>query len=64
MTFPGEASHTYFFRRKVSASRILQVPGSLFPEFLFFCINTFKYGGKITNKQRKIAIFAISFENY
>jgi hypothetical protein len=30
----------------------------------FFCINTFKYGGKITNKQRKIAIFAISFENY
>jgi len=33
MTFPGEASHTYFFRRKVSASRILQVPGALFPEF-------------------------------
>ncbi len=33
-------------------------------EFLFFCINTFKYGGKITNKQRKIAIFAISFKNY
>ena len=28
MTFPGEASHTYFVRRKVSASRILQVPGS------------------------------------
>jgi hypothetical protein len=33
MTFPGEASHTYFYRRKVSASRILQVPGALFPEF-------------------------------
>ena len=33
MTFPSEASHTYFFRRKVSASRILQVPGALFPEF-------------------------------
>ena len=33
MTFPGEASHTYFFRRKVSASRILQVPDALFPEF-------------------------------
>ena len=33
MNFPGEASHTYFFRRKVSASRILQVPGALFPEF-------------------------------
>ena len=33
MTFPGEASHTYFFRRKVSASRILQVPGALFLEF-------------------------------
>ena len=32
MTFPGEASHTYFFRRKVSASRILQVPDALFPE--------------------------------
>ena len=31
--FSGEASHTYFFRRKVSASRILQVPGDLFPEF-------------------------------
>ena len=30
----------------------------------FFCINTFKNGGKITNKQRKIAIFAISLENY
>ena len=33
LPFSGEASHTYFFRRKVSASRILQVPGSLFPEF-------------------------------
>ena len=33
LSFPGEASHTYFFRRKVSASRILQVPSSLFPEF-------------------------------
>ena len=33
LPFPGEASHTYFFRREVSASRILQVPGSLFPEF-------------------------------
>ena len=29
MPFLGEASHTYFFRRKVSASRILQVPGAL-----------------------------------
>jgi hypothetical protein len=29
-----------------------------------FCINTFKYGGKIVNNQRKITIFAISFENY
>ena len=29
MPFPGEARHTYFFRRKVSASRILQVPGTL-----------------------------------
>ena len=33
MNFLYEASHTYFFRRKVSASRILQVPGALFPEF-------------------------------
>ena len=33
MPFPGEASHTYFFRRKVSASRILQVPGALFLGF-------------------------------
>ena len=33
LPFSGEASHTYFFRRKVSASRILQVPGSLFLEF-------------------------------
>ena len=33
MTFSGETSHTYFFRRKVSASRILQVPGALFLEF-------------------------------
>jgi hypothetical protein len=33
MTFPGEASHADFFCRKVSASRILQVPGALFPEF-------------------------------
>ena len=31
--FSGEASHTYFFRRKVSASRILQVPDALFLEF-------------------------------
>ena len=30
LPFSGEASHTYFFRRKVSASRILQVPGALF----------------------------------
>jgi len=30
--FPGEVT-TYFFRRKVSASRILQVPDALFPEF-------------------------------
>ena len=44
MTFPGEASHTYFFRRKVllrakrqcraSANRILQAPGALFLGFL------------------------------
>ena len=33
LPFPGEASHTYFFRRKVSASRILQVPDALFLEF-------------------------------
>ena len=33
MPFPDEASHTYFFRRKVSASRILQVPGALFLGF-------------------------------
>ena len=33
LPFSGEASHTYFFRRKVSASRILQVPGALLPEF-------------------------------
>jgi len=26
-------SHTYFFRREVSASRILQVPDTLFPGF-------------------------------
>jgi hypothetical protein len=32
MTFPGEVT-TYFFRRKVSASRILQVPAALFLEF-------------------------------
>ena len=30
----------------------------------FFCINTFKNGGKITNKQRKIAIFVPRIENY
>ena len=29
----GRSGHTYFFRRKVSASRILQVPDALFPEF-------------------------------
>lgn len=33
LPFPGEASHTYFFRRKVSANRILQVPDALFLEF-------------------------------
>ena len=33
LNFLNEASHSYFFRRKVSASRILQVPGVLFPEF-------------------------------
>ena len=32
MTFPGAVA-TYFFRRKVSASRILQVPAALFLEF-------------------------------
>ena len=31
--FSGEASHTYFFRREVSASRILQVPDALFLGF-------------------------------
>ena len=31
--FSCEASHTYFFRREVSASRILQVPDALFPGF-------------------------------
>ena len=38
MTFPGEVT-TYFFRRKVSASRILQVPGALFLGFFqkLFC---------------------------
>ena len=38
MTFPSEASHTYFFRRKVSASRILQVPGALFPVQKLFAV--------------------------
>ena len=33
LPFPGEASYTYFFRREVSASRILQVPVALFLEF-------------------------------
>ena len=33
LPFPVEASHTYFFRREVSASRILQVPDALFPGF-------------------------------
>ena len=33
LSFPGEASHTYFFRREVSPSRILQVPDALFPGF-------------------------------
>jgi len=32
MTFPSEVT-TYFFRRKVSASRIQQVPVALFLEF-------------------------------
>ena len=32
-------------------------------DYYKFCINTFKYGGKIVNNQRKITIFAISFEN-
>ena len=31
--FSGRSEYNYFFRRKVSASRILQVPGALFPEF-------------------------------
>jgi len=30
---------------------------------MLFCLNSFKCEGKITNNQRKIAIFAISFEN-
>jgi hypothetical protein len=29
--------------------------------FILFCLNSFKYGGRITNYQRKIATFAISF---
>jgi hypothetical protein len=33
LTFPDEASYTYFFRREVSASRILQVPDALFLGF-------------------------------
>ena len=33
LNFLNEASHSYFFQCKVSASRILQVPGALFPEF-------------------------------
>lgn len=32
LSFPGEVT-TYFFRREVSASRILQVPDTLFPGF-------------------------------
>ena len=31
--FSGRSEYNYFFRRKVSASRILQVPGALFLEF-------------------------------
>ena len=31
--FLGEAWHTYFFRRKFSPRRILQVPDALFLEF-------------------------------
>ena len=31
--FSGRSEYTYFFRRKVSASRILQVPGALFLGF-------------------------------
>jgi len=31
--FFGRSDHTYFFRREVSASRILQVPDTLFPGF-------------------------------
>ena len=33
----------------------------LHPFLLLFCLNSFKYRGKITNNQRKITIFAISF---
>ena len=33
LNFLNEASHSYFFQPKVSASRILQVPAALFPEF-------------------------------
>ena len=48
---------------EVTGILMLQTPSIASLDAMLFCLNSFKCEGKITNNQRKIAIFAISFEN-